>query len=113
MAEDTEATRLWDDSIASDLVGKLLLIGITFTDAEGKPENHEQSFGRVTRVDQQSGIALRLEGSREGDVFNLPPDTRSFRPAARGAYRLRASGEVVTDPDYTVTFLVHRGEYSE
>jgi len=113
MAEDTEATLLWDEAIASDLVGKLLLIGITFTDADGKPEDYEQCFGRVTSVDQQSGIVLRLEGSREGDVFSLPPDTRSFRPAARGEYRLRASGEVVANPDYIVTFLVYRGEYRE
>jgi hypothetical protein len=97
----------WDQSIASKLVGKLMLVGLTYMDAENRPLRQEQFFGRVISAGQTVGIRLSLEGGRIGENFDLPPDTRSIQQATPGAYRLRSTGEVVTDPDYTVTYLIH------
>lgn len=55
-------------------------------------------------LDPEEGVTLRLEGSRTGELFILPPDLRGFFPARRGSYRLRQSGETVIDPDYTTTW---------
>jgi hypothetical protein len=57
-------------------------------------------------VDPEAGIMLRLSGSRSGDVYTLPPDLRAFFPAPPGSYRLRETGEVVVDPDYTATWNI-------
>jgi len=51
---------------------------------------------------------LSLEGQRTGEEYNLPPDTRSFRRAGPGEYRLRSTGETVIDPDFTVTFSIRK-----
>jgi len=37
---------------------------------------------------------------------SLPPDLRSLKPAPAGEYRLRATGEIVRDPDYLATWVV-------
>ncbi len=100
----------WDGAVALDLPGKLLLIGLSFTDAKGDLKRQEQCWGRVTSVDSRAGISLVLEGSRHGENFSLPPDTRSIKPARPGDYHLRSTGEVVSNPDYMVTFVVHEGE---
>jgi hypothetical protein len=106
--DDVELNAVWNESVASDLSGKLILIGLTFMGPDGQPERLEQFFGRVTKAQIGVAITLLLEGSRRGESFSLPPDTRSFRRAAPGEYRLRATGEVVSNPDYTVTFTVQR-----
>ena len=64
----------------------------------------EQFFGSVTHIDPEKGVTLQLGGSRSGEVFTLPPDLRAFFPALPGFYRLRETGDVVVDPDYTTTW---------
>lgn len=99
----------WDSSFAKTLVGRLILVGLAYFDV-GKEEPFEQQqlFGRVVHADERKGILLSLEGQRTGQQFNLPPDTRSFRKAEPGEYRLRTTGEVVVNPDFTVTFSIHK-----
>jgi hypothetical protein len=108
--DSIESMKLWDDAIATDLPGKVLLIGLTFKSTAGVAERQEQFWGRVIAADQRAGISLVLLGSRDGESFDLPPDTRSIRVARRGDYQLRSTGEIVTDPDYTVTFLVQESD---
>lgn len=57
----------------------------------------------MIEADPGEGIALRLEGARAGETYRLPPDLRAFAPAPPGEYRLRETGEVVVDPDYTTS----------
>ncbi len=64
----------------------------------------KQFYGTVMSADPEEGITLRLAGSRSGEVYTLPPDLRAFFPARPGSYRLRGTGEVVIDPDYTTTW---------
>ncbi|MDR6859261.1 hypothetical protein [Variovorax guangxiensis] len=98
----------WNAALASMLPGKLLLVGLTYLDADGTLIDKQQIFGRVLSATPRGGISLRLEGRRAGERYALPPDTRSFRKAKPGEYRLHATGEVVIDPDYTVTFSIRK-----
>ena len=59
-------------------------------------------------VDAQEGVSLRLEGNRHGEWKTLPPHLANFGCASPGEYRLRQTGEVVTNPDYTATWTVNR-----
>jgi hypothetical protein len=108
MTDDTEFAQVWDAALAKNLVGKILLAGITFLDADKTLIEQQQFFGEVVSVDPQAGVLIALHGSRAGEQYTLPPDTRSIREASPGEYRLRVTGEVVEDPDYLVTYTVHK-----
>ncbi len=95
---------LWDEGFASHLDGAMMLVGITYNEPSGP--RVEQFFGTVIETDEAAGITLRLEGSRSGEIFYLPPDQRGIFPASPGSYRLRETGEIVIDPDYTATWEV-------
>src|SRR5262245_18931388 len=92
----------WDEASAEKLLGATVLVGMTYREPGG--DRLDQVFGTVTHVEPERGITLRLEGSRAGEVFNLPPDLGALSPARPGEYRLRQTGEVVVDPDFTTTW---------
>jgi hypothetical protein len=92
----------WDKRIADRLEGAVVLVGMTYNEPSGP--RLEQFFGTVITADENEGVSLRLEGSRSGETFQLPPDLRAFFPAKPGTYRLRQTGDVVNDPDYTTTW---------
>jgi hypothetical protein len=92
----------------SDLVGKYVLVGLTVTDSSGNVVEQTQVHGRITHSDAKRGLTIRLEGARTGDTYSLPPDLRSLKPAPKGEYRMRSSGEIVRDPDYLATWTIER-----
>lgn len=98
-----------DAAIAmNDLVGARVLIGLTVEDQATGEKSLSQLHGVVTAVDSKKGILLELAGKHSGEAYTLPPDTRSFRRAPAGEYRLRQTGEVVTNPDFLTTWTVVR-----
>ncbi len=97
---------VWDPKLAVELVGKRVLVGITDLAPDGAVVGQRQFHGHAIRADRRGGIAVRLAGARAGEELMLPPDTRAFRPAAPGEYRLRQTGEVVRDPDFLATWSV-------
>src|SRR5689334_18530512 len=101
---DLPPDKVFDGSLAKKLIGKSLLIGITRETHDGEPLSRSQVFGIVITVDRSRGICIR--DSRTGDERWLPPDTRGIRPAPRGEYRNRATGEMVTDPDYLASWTI-------
>jgi hypothetical protein len=103
---------VWDPKVAVELIGKRVLVGITDLAPDGAPVGHRQLHGYAIRADRRGGIAVRLGGARAGEEVVLPPDTRAFRPAAPGDYRLRQTGEVVTDPDFLATWSVRQRDKS-
>lgn len=99
-----------DDLAPSDFIGKYVLVGITRQEEEDSEPACEQFHGRVIAVEPTEGIILRLEGSRAGDEYTLPPDPSAFSPAPPGDYHLRSGGEVVSNPDFLATWTVVSGE---
>jgi len=95
----------FDAALAEILIGKRVLVGITYANRRGETTRSEQVFGTVTSADRQ-GIRVALDGVRRGETKWLPPATGVFRPAPRGEYRLRSTGEVVVDPDFTAQWTV-------
>ena len=97
----------WDDDFAATLVGKLVLVGLTYAAKDDTVLRREQFSGLVVSADRSRGILLELEGARAGETYALPPQTSVLMAARRGEYRLSATGEVVVDPDYLVTWTVN------
>jgi hypothetical protein len=106
MSDDIDERPVWDETIAKDAVGKIVLVGLTYLEADGGLIEQQQFFGTVVSADSRKGILLSLGGRRAGEPYNLPPDTRAIEIASTGEYRLRGTGEVVTDPDYTAMFSI-------
>ncbi len=93
----------------NELIGKTVLLGLTFTDADGQVIEQTQRHGVVEVADADQGIAIRLVApgqSWDRELYWVPPDLSAFAEAAPGAYRLRATGETVVDPDFTSTWEI-------
>ena len=94
----------WDEERAQVLVGALVLVGMTYAADE---DRLEQVFGIITSAQADRGFELMLQGSREGEVFRLPPDIEAFHPAPPGVHRLKTTQEIVENPDFTATWTVY------
>ena len=92
----TDENRGWLES----LVGKHILVGLTWVTEAGQVERHSQFHGRVKVATAQGVVVERADGRRD---FTLPPGAEFIKPAAPGHYRLRESGEVIEDPDLVCT----------
>jgi hypothetical protein len=104
-AIDNDGPPPWDDTLGSVLIGKTVLIGLTYLDPEG--ERLEQKHGTIVAVDGHNGVEIRLEGAETGSLFYLPPHLDAFHPASPGEYRLAATGDVVVDPDCVTTWVIN------
>ena len=106
MSDDIDERPVWDETLAAAVVGKVVLVGLTYLEANGELIEQQQFFGTAVSADSRKGILLSLRGQRAGEQYNLPPDTRAIDIAPAGEYRLRGTGEVVTNPDYTAMFSI-------
>jgi hypothetical protein len=105
MTDDAPA---WNDE-GRVLVGKTILLGLTFATADGEVVEQVQRHGVIERADPESGIVVRLVAPGQPwdrELYTLPPDLSSLSDAAPGAYRLRSTGETVVDPDFTSTWEI-------
>lgn len=109
LAQDEPPADTWDERLAEDLIGRLILIGCTHLDPTGEVVAQEQMFGTVSAADRQHGVEVALKGSRKGTVWRMPPDLRGVSSAAPGVYRLRSTGESVENPDYLVSWTIEAG----
>ncbi len=91
-----------DESKARDYVGKTVLLGVSYVDEDDKLLEQKQWFGTITEVSNARGIVIDLEN--DTNYCALPPDLRALKPAEPGEYRLRATGEVITNPDFLTTW---------
>jgi hypothetical protein len=112
---ETTADRVWDffqvghdgrpelnKDRAGAMLGKTVLVGITQeARSRRKPPEKSQIVGTIENIDS-TAIRLRLS---DGSTYNLPPDIRPFENALPGEYRLRSTREVITNPDFTCTWV--------
>ena len=66
----------WSHARAEKLIGSTVLVGLIYDEPAGERLN--QFYGTVMSVDPEEGITLRLQGSRSGEVYTLPPDLRAL-----------------------------------
>jgi hypothetical protein len=90
---------------ARSLVGKHVIIGLTYYDHNDTFLEQVQLHGDIVRFDQAEAV-VRL--SSTGELFILPPDPSAFVEAAPGEYRLRSTGEVIVDPDLTSSWTIQK-----
>lgn len=96
----------WDAALAGELMGSLVLVGITYLDHNEELVCKEQMYGRVVAADPKRGVCLKLEGVRNGKHYWFPPSMNPYEEAGPGTYTLRSTGEKVENPDYLATWTV-------
>ncbi len=84
-------------------LGKRILVGQSSVSSSGVILRQVQFAGTITAVDD---VVITIEAD-DGDTVTLPHDSRSIEEARPGAYRLSSTGEVVEDPDFTTTWVIH------
>ena len=90
--------------VASQYIGKHLLVGLTYRDNNGDVIKTVQLHGIITRITKEGIFIERADGNGE---FTLPPDLESLEPTIPGAeYKLNTTGEVVNDADYMSNWTI-------
>lgn len=87
-----------------DLLGKVVLVGLTYYTHDNVFIEQRQYWGTVIKSNDKT-ICIK---QKNGELFELPPDLSSTKPAPPGEYRLRSTGETVINPDFLSTWNVNR-----
>ena len=106
----TEETNNDEEIKFDDLIGKHVLVGLMYENADGSEGERQQFHGTVVSASAAAGIRLVLNGESEGQQYTLPPDLRAFSRAKPGKYRLRATGEVVSNPEFLASWRLSSPE---
>lgn len=91
-----------------NVLGKTVLVGVTHRTMNDEVASLEQFHGKVLRVGRDEGMILQLPTGAERVI---PPDLSRLEVASPGNYRLKATGEVVVDPDFTAMWTVYPKGY--
>ena len=99
-----------------DLLGRTCVIGVSYFDAKGGLLKQSQFSGQVQKVDAELGITIQLRHSSANggttDIpqadFILPPNLDAWFKAPPGRYHRAQAGVDIENPDYLVTWDVHR-----
>jgi hypothetical protein len=102
------------------LVGKTILVGITYMNNDEVVIEQKQFHGTVITADEYKGILIKktsvekfnepqyVKGklyAEDKEQFWLPADLSAFCIAEPGEYRLRSTGEIVENPDLISTWI--------
>jgi hypothetical protein len=91
----------WDD-----VIGKHVLVGITYVDNDDTVIEQRQMHGTIVSANDEA-VYIEVAGLEEAQW--LPPHLEAYEEAGKGDYRLRTTGEVVTDPDFLSTWTIRPG----
>lgn len=83
-----------------ELIGKVLLVGITYYTKENEVLEQKQFYGTVVEANES---IIRIKQKDETE-FSLPPDLSSTKRARPGEYKLRSTNEIVVNPDFFATW---------
>ncbi len=89
-----------------ELIGKVLLVGITYYTHDNEYIEQKQFYGTVTEANE---TIIRVK-QKDGTDFTLPPDLSSTKRARQGEYKLRSTGEIVVNPDFLATWNLNKAK---
>ena len=88
------------------LLGKYVIVGLSYTDALDNVIDSIQLHGRIHRINETEGVVIRRDDKEE--EYMLPLDLSAFEEAMPGEYRFSKTGEVILDPDYVSTWMIRK-----
>lgn len=103
-ADQVSVNPNWDQDVADDLIGAIVLVGITDAGQGEDAVEQLEMWGMVESADPEAGIEIELHGELAGESFICPPDLEAFWPAEPGIYTLDSTGERIADPDFMTSW---------
>lgn len=101
--DDAKKSESLDKSLVEALVGKTMLVGMTYLDPDGEVLEQKQFFGVIENITKEE---ISLRHPKTNERYSLPPDFSSCKKAEPGEYQLKSTGEVVVNPDLTALWTV-------
>lgn len=95
----------FDEVKAKSLIGKHVIIGLTYLDHNGSLIGQEQLHGDIIRINENEKVVVIKLGDT-GKEFTLPLVIDAFTEAPKGEYRISKTGEVVINPDLTTAWTI-------
>ena len=83
----------FDTAKAAGCIGKSILIGVTYLNAEDEPERQLSMHGVIENATLE-GVMVALRGTPDGESWNIPSNLDSISPLEQGTYKLRNTDEV-------------------
>ena len=83
--EDKSSAPPLNPDLVSNIIGKRVLVGLTYLRYRGGVIEQKQLHGIVERINKHDGIVIRLPDDAR---FRLPSDLRGIAEAPPGVYRL-------------------------
>ena len=84
------------------LIGKTILVGMTFYNENDELVERNQSWGEIVDIDENT-IFIK---QKNGEEFTIPNDLSAIEVANPGVYKLHSTGEKVENPDYISTWNI-------
>ncbi len=86
----------------SDMKGKSIIVGLTYTYVDGTIRNRVQFSGTLEDLDQRGIVIIKADGSE----FTLPPDKDAYQKAPLGEYKMKTTGEIIVNPEFMTTWTI-------
>lgn len=93
----------------NSLIGKTILVGMTFYNKNDEFVEQKQIFGEIVAFNQNT-ISIM---PRNGEVFFIPNDKSAIDIAKPGKYRLISTGETIENPNYLSTWNITLSDKKE
>jgi hypothetical protein len=91
------------EEIKNSIEGKIVLIGLSFINTEGELIERYQTHGFIEGL-TELGILRIIQP--DNTTFQIPYDHDTFNKAEPGDYRARATGIIIKDPDFIISWEV-------
>ncbi len=86
------------------LIGKHILVGLTYVNSKGKNKKRIQLHGNITARTGNTLYFQRADGKGE---FSVPFTGKLKAGDPKAVYKLKATGELVTNVDFITSFTVY------
>lgn len=85
-------------------VGKKILVGLTYLNANGDVREQLQLYGYISSVGDDTIAFQKTDGSGQ---FSIPFDGQLDAADPEAIYTLRSTSESLTGVDYVASFTIH------
>ena len=92
------------------LKGKVVLVGLTFIDQEGKIIERYQTHGTIAKLTIDGFFKIIRD---DNSVFRIPYLKETIKKAKEGKYREVSTGETIENPDLIMTWKVKTSDHTD
>ena len=92
------------------LKGKVVLVGLTFIDQEGRISERYQTHGTIAKLTIDGFFKIIRD---DNSIFRIPYLKETIKKAKEGKYREVSTGETIENPDLIMTWKVKTSDHTD